>query len=541
MDKHIRNAENVIKNKNLCLSIFKFNNTRDILQIAQTNKRLNKISENLDICFGEDCVNHFLPSNSQYKRYDKFFNIYSILIEDNQTQNELNKQTWKSIYHTAIKTKNNWTSFEMNNINCKNLEADKLCSFSNISILSNESLEILNSDITNTCSELYTLLKGNYINLIYLDGSMLPKLRKQNYNLENDNNTNLQRFLFDFIYDSQDLFDYYEEYFGDFENSNNSNLSENSDVFTDLNIKTESLPFEDLLKNFPNLINEFASLEAQEGLYNYRHYINILNNKNSNLTTINTDKKGKHQNLSENSKPAPSNPILFILDSLHKSIQNFCQITLKLIKSQEKQENNNFVIEYTSKFNSYIESSIQINDYLENLVVLINYLYNYYYPDGNNEIIPKFSVFRMMVVCWNKYVLSEISEQLTKRGEKLFEEALEETLEKELENKANKNIQNSILKDNIKITKKDDISGDFYSYMSSANSDEMSVSTQDASYSFGNLNIERLFQIENERAAEKIFSNLNFSLLDHSSNEFSVMLLNSSYMIYEDLYLNFET
>ena len=372
---------------------------------------------------------------------------------------------------------------------------------------------------------------------------MLPKLRKQNYNLENDNNTILQRHFYDFIYDSQDLFDYYDEYLGDFDDQNNNTPLE------ELVFKTDDLPFENLLKSFYEIADEFTNSDSVETIYNYRHYLNILNDSNEINNKTNGKITSEDQNLSEIIEGV--NPIIFVLRSLHNTCKNFCQLSLKLIKIHNKDNaysiDNDmaFLKEYSLKFNQYVESSIQINDYLENFVVIINYLYTYCFPnEEGDEMTPKFSVLRMMLVCWNKYVLEELSEELKLKGEKLFETALEEVIEPELVNSKQKeqNEIHSFFRGPIQSNKNSTITCCF-SNTSNIDRDIMSESTDisNESYLSNNhfgLNNENQSQVHSEKT--NTFKSLNSSLLDNSANEFSVMLLNSDSMIYDGMYKSFE-
>jgi len=159
MDKHIKTIENVLKNKNLSLSIFKFNNTKDISNICQTNKKFNTISQNLDHYFGEECVNYFF-STSIIKRYNILLKFSILIDEFDSNSNSLNKQTWKNTFKTAMQTRNNWSQFDNKNLkNCKNEDINYE---SDTSYTSHNNTNSLNLEISQVGSEVYNLLKGKF-------------------------------------------------------------------------------------------------------------------------------------------------------------------------------------------------------------------------------------------------------------------------------------------------------------------------------------------------------------------------------------------
>jgi hypothetical protein len=89
--------------------------------------------------------------------------------------------------------------------------------------------------------------------LIYSEFYSLPKLRKENLYVESDINTILQTYLYDFVYDQQDLYDYYDQFFKDF-----------SDHLLDLNlnnvdIRTSGIPFSSCLENFEEQLYIFEN------------------------------------------------------------------------------------------------------------------------------------------------------------------------------------------------------------------------------------------------------------------------------------------
>ena len=98
------------------------------------------------------------------------------------------------------------------------------------------------------------------------------------------------------------------------------------------------------------------------------------------------------------------NTILFILGSILLSVTHFCKLSYNYIKKYVKNYKA-FLNEYTKRYKSYIESAIYLNDYLENLNVIVNLLYEMKVCLN----FPKFSVFKMMIISWNREVLDNFN------------------------------------------------------------------------------------------------------------------------------------
>ncbi len=378
------------------------------------------------------------------------------------------------MFYSAIKTLKIWENYDSQYY--KNLSS------------SNEGL---NKVIAKVGADVYDILK---------EGNCLPKLRKENLYLENTYNTFLQTRNFDYIYDTQDLFDHYEDYF---------EMRE----FNNLIVKTEDLPLEEVLKNYPILEQGFInSEEDMENLKRKRHYVDIFEDK------VKTEER------------SPSdNPIIYILDSLQNTFKSFCQMTLKLILQYED-EKITFVHEYVSRFNSFIETAFMIDELLENLVVIVNKLYEASYPD-EDELTPRFSIFRMMSITWNKYVLDSVKDKLIKIGEELFKEIIEESLRpEEFKCNSSKKEETSLNQSVFCIfSDENDSTTDFSTGVSSINNHQNSQNC-------GFFQEMRNYESSKERA----LNSLTFSMLDNSCNEFSVMLLNSVNMVYEPIYQEYE-
>lgn len=162
------------------------------------------------------------------------------LLNKNLCDKESNKFQWKEFMKKGVLIKNNWENLKVGNI-LKD--------------------QILIDDINNVKNEIYTSLK---------DFIPIPKLRKENLNLETEFNSPMQTYLFDFLYEQQELYDYYNDNFMMSSENNFQIYSRNSE-----------LPFSHSLENFQIIINEFKS-ESEKILFaNLRWYLPYPANKDS--------------------------------------------------------------------------------------------------------------------------------------------------------------------------------------------------------------------------------------------------------------------
>lgn len=171
-----------------------------------------------------------------YSLFNLIFLIFRILnISPNKeekylTSNNINYYNWKEFTRQGIEIKQQWTKLEKLNLLDDN---------------------ILYKDIRIFSNEIYSKLKEFFY---------LPKLRKENYYLESDLNTHLQTYLFDFIYNQQDLYDHYHE------------TTKNSKIF----VKTHDLPLSNSLEKLDTILNENSSSTHIDILSKLRWYINPI-------------------------------------------------------------------------------------------------------------------------------------------------------------------------------------------------------------------------------------------------------------------------
>lgn len=213
--------------------------------------------------------------------------------------------------------------------------------------------------------------------------------------------------MYDFIYDTQEIYDYYDQIF---EEKNNSMDS----VFID--VRNKELPYALALENFDDLLMEFQDDKDMMSLANLRWYIcqlpidtNFTNEKHfskiivdeynfsddlfSMFSTTFTDTLYTSK-IIEECQIKNSNHILSLLNSIVLTITFFCKLSFNFINKFSHVEPL-FLDCYVKKYKSYLEAAIKINQISENLNVIVNYLYETIHKDYPKN--PKFSMYRLMV------------------------------------------------------------------------------------------------------------------------------------------------
>lgn len=365
----VRNNENLLRN------ILKYNNVKDLAVTSQVNKSFHKVSDKFQIYWREH-MNKTLSSDYEH------YNLASAqnLSEDNYSNNYTN---WKQLLRNSFEIKKEW---------------------SNLTEISKNSNSISFDDIENTQREIYSSLK---------EFIKFPSLRKSNLFVESDLNSSLQVHLLDNIFDSQDLYDYYDQYF----------LHQNEVP----NWKNE-LAFKDQIINFNHIIQAFTPIkETILSKVRWYHYEEVLK------MNINSD------------------DILSVVLLVIKTILNFCEFSYSYI-NKYKYDNILFLNEYSMRYRHFVDIAIHINNYLENLNVIINYLYEHFF---NAKYNPKFSFFRLFMKMWNKVVLKNIEDEegLTRKMKTILSESINQDLreilndlnEPDISSKSSKSIYKNLI------------------------------------------------------------------------------------------------
>ena len=317
-DLHIKNNENLITN------ILKFNNVRDLSILCQVNKMFKRSSDSQQVHWREEMNNRF---SSDYEHYNLVDNIYI----SKDPNNYDDKTNWKALMKKAFEIKQSW-------------------------IINNDEYTVL-KDIENVKEEFYSSLQ------VFIG---LPKLRKINRYVENDLNSTLQQYFLDQFFESQELYDYYDNCF------NNEKKSA-----TKIEVRRKDLPFAKYLEKYNKESKKISS--NIDIVYKIRWYQfeELLN------TVIDRDN------------------ILSIIISIIKGVHIFCRFSDAYIK-KFKLNDIAMLNEYSKRYRHFIDVAIHLNNLCENINVLVNYIYE----DQNNvRHQPKFSILRLFLKIWHKEVL----------------------------------------------------------------------------------------------------------------------------------------
>ena len=354
-------------------TIFQFNTAKDLSVISQVCKSFDK---------NTNLPNHWLEEMNRL-----FSKSKSNKLLKNEGNNQSEKEVdFKSLLRINIITKESWNK---------------------ITFTQNQS-EVTKILIENTL----TLKNDLYENL--KQAFHLPKLRKENINLEGIFNSRFQIYIMDKLYEDQDTYDYYDNIF----------LDQCADI-SQLIPQSNGQPFENLLINFNLLFEGIKNNNLTEDIKKIRFYENptFISNKET-IEYIN----------SISSNFTLSKVFIYMLKLLHLSVNQFCKFTYFYILKY-KNNSHEFLEEYNSRYTSYVNSCIEMNDKLENLNVLVNYLYEIIYNDFENKS-PKFSVLRLMMKIWDQEVLSPLFSNnfptIEKSIKSIFKNQIEETLSKKI-------------------------------------------------------------------------------------------------------------
>lgn len=204
--------------------------------------------------------------------------------------------------------------------------------------------------------------------------------------------------MYDFLYDQQDLYDYYDEIF---------ERRQYSLHFGNFSLRRPDLPFAALLENFDLILSESKTDEKFiDNLANLRWYIcsstgfdqnqkeeQIFDDKTSIFSTTYTD--NFTAKLEDNlNKISRNHHLLGLLNSIVLSLTYFCKISLQYI--MKYQHNHHLFLDcFIKRYKAYVDAAIHFNEQMENLNVLVNYCYETIFKDYPKD--PKFSIYRLMV------------------------------------------------------------------------------------------------------------------------------------------------
>ena len=285
-------------------------------------------------------------------------------------------------------------------------------------------------------------------------------LREKNIILENDINTEFQTILFDYLYDEQELYEYYDRLFEQKKYiPKNKNIPFSSFInnYQSLyvNIYNDNKKIKRLKKlrwyitfdedNFlyfsPSTLFSFYNNENEDknniNNININNELNMLNNLNNNLFIFNNnnslnerdsfnekEKDSLYKSFTNNNESInikndlkenneiiitediinnlldkEENPLLYIVKLISITISLFCREAMCYLNSIYNENNNSELIkEYIKRFNNFVQASKYINSQCENINIAINYLDKDILKDYPH--FQKFSIFRLCIKIW---------------------------------------------------------------------------------------------------------------------------------------------
>ena len=275
----------------------------------------------------------------------------------------------------------------------------------------------------------------------------MPRLRQENRIVENEINSSLQIYLYDFLYEQQDLYNEYNKimksinlkprnnnlpfkdfilsfhyYLNEIKNDNKKlkqlkklrwylcydkdNYCEN-DIFIneDINLGTSTL----FNVDFDSNINESFSSDDNLSI-NLKDNILLQGSiMKKNIDDINEDEPLNIDfNLIEKLMKNEDNKLFYLLKCIHLTTTIFCRQSMNYLYSTYKNHKFEFIKEYNKRYKNFIDCAIIINDTCENVNVAVNYLYEEIFKDYPS--FPKFSIFRLLIKTWYTEMTNKISE-----------------------------------------------------------------------------------------------------------------------------------
>lgn len=94
------------------------------------------------------------------------------------------------------------------------------------------------------------------------------------------------------------------------------------------------------------------------------------------------------------------NPLFFVINCICLTMTFYCQYAMNYLFLSFNNQDTDILNEYIKIYKNYIDTAIGFNDYCENVNVAMNYCYEEIWKD--QLAFPKFSVFRLLVLTWNK-------------------------------------------------------------------------------------------------------------------------------------------
>ena len=289
-------------------------------------------------------------------------------------------------------------------------------------------------------------------------------LRNKNTILENEINTEFQTLLFDFLYEEQELYEYYDELFDKKKYKPKNTKIPFSSFITDyqslfVNIYNDDKKIKRLKKlrwycafdkdNFltisPSMLFSFYESDEQEKQNNDLSLRSSVMNNNlffegNNLSLYETDsfnekeKDDIYKNFINNNEllnikneikdcneiilnhdimnsllDKEDNPLLYIVKLISITMTLFCRETMLYLNViYDGKKSVELIKAYIKRFNNFVQAAKIINSQCENINVVMNYLDKDIL--NNYPHFPKFSIFRLCIKIWFNEMSSILTE-----------------------------------------------------------------------------------------------------------------------------------
>lgn len=105
-----------------------------------------------------------------------------------------------------------------------------------------------------------------------------------------------------------------------------------------------------------------------------------------------------------------TNPLFFVINCICLTMTFYCQFAMNYLFLSFTKDSD-ILNEYIKIYKNYIDTAIGFNDYCENVNVGLNYCYEEIWKD--QLAFPKFSIFRLLILTWNRELTNRLNKNDT--------------------------------------------------------------------------------------------------------------------------------
>ena len=189
-------------------------------------------------------------------------------------------------------------------------------------------------------------------------------------------------------------------------------------------ILRENLPFENELKNFNYVYDEWKNNQEYQIVFN-----NIINYEFEKLEKI-------YDNLEQNANNTKLNRIIYFILWVNKCLITHCIYTYEtIVRYENSSDEKKFLVDSINQYDKYIKTSLLINSNYDNINLLMNYVKTYVMNNSDNS--KKFSLYELSRKIYEKNVFDKISKKLIEKTSFLLKEYYEKKFDEESQNEEN--------------------------------------------------------------------------------------------------------